>query len=248
VNGFHVRRRRSAGRALGRYPRSLDDALDRVYRHSGAHQLAQLRSGSRQGGGACTPPSGQGLCLRMAAREQGRYALPALCWRVVPVTTGPQDAALAGRDRVRAGHADREQVIETLKTAFVHGQLTKDELDARVGQALTARTCADLAVLTAEIPPGPAAARPTRPPSPARPLSRAAAVAGGCLVIAVVAVWEAFVLDSGGPGPNPYHSRAKPFLVVALAAVLAAFGILAIGVATSLGRDGRPAPAGVRAL
>jgi len=150
------------------------------------------------------------------------------------VTTGPQDPAAAGRDGLRAGHADREQVIETLKTAFVNGQLTRDELDARAGQALTARTCADLAVLTADIPPGPAAARPTRPPTPARPLARAAAMAGGCLVIAIVAVWEAFVLDSGGPGPNPYQSWAKPFLVLALAAVLAAFGILAIGVVTSL--------------
>jgi hypothetical protein len=35
--------------------------------------------------------------------------------------TGPQDAAAAGRGRLRAGHADREQAIDTLKTAFVHG-------------------------------------------------------------------------------------------------------------------------------
>ena len=33
--------------------------------------------------------------------------------------TGPQDPAAAGRDRLRAGRADREQVIETLKDAFV---------------------------------------------------------------------------------------------------------------------------------
>jgi apolipoprotein N-acyltransferase len=83
-------------------------------------------------------------------------------------------------------------------------------------------------------PPALAAARPTRPPTPVRPLARAAAWSGGCLVIAAVAVWEAFVLDPGGPGLNPYHSWAKPFLVVALAAVLAAFAILPIGVATSL--------------
>ena len=36
--------------------------------------------------------------------------------------TGPQDPAAAGRNRLRAGHADREQVIETLKDAFVHGR------------------------------------------------------------------------------------------------------------------------------
>ena len=42
--------------------------------------------------------------------------------------TGPQDPA-AGRDRLRAGHADREQVIEALKDAFVAGRLTRGELD-----------------------------------------------------------------------------------------------------------------------
>jgi hypothetical protein len=34
-------------------------------------------------------------------------------------------------------------VIGTLKHAFVHGWLTRDELDARAGQALAARTHAD---------------------------------------------------------------------------------------------------------
>ena len=35
---------------------------------------------------------------------------------------GPQDpAAESGRDQLRVGHADREQVIEALKAAFVHG-------------------------------------------------------------------------------------------------------------------------------
>jgi hypothetical protein len=57
----------------------------------------------------------------------------------VPVMTGPQDPATAGGDRLLAGHADREQVIETLKDAFVAGRLTRDELDARAGQALAAR-------------------------------------------------------------------------------------------------------------
>ncbi len=72
--------------------------------------------------------------------------------------TGPQDPAAAGGDRIRAGHADREQVIETLKTAFVQGRLTRDELGVRAGRALAALTCADLAALTADIPPGPAGA------------------------------------------------------------------------------------------
>jgi hypothetical protein len=82
--------------------------------------------------------------------------------------TGPQDPAAAGGDRLRAGHADREQVIEALKGAFIYGRLTKDELDARTAQALTARTYAELASITAGIPLTPVAARArrARPPAP----------------------------------------------------------------------------------
>ena len=70
----------------------------------------------------------------------------------------PQNPAGAGRGRLRAGHADRERVIEALKTAFVDGRLTKDELAARAGRALAARTYAGLAALTADLPAEPAAA------------------------------------------------------------------------------------------
>ena len=73
--------------------------------------------------------------------------------------TGPQGPAAAGSDRLRAGHADREQVIETLKDAFVYGRLTRDELDARASRALAARTCTDLAALTADIPGRPSRSR-----------------------------------------------------------------------------------------
>ena len=56
---------------------------------------------------------------------------------------GPGDemAARAGnRGRLRASHADREQVIGTLKAAFVLGMLDKDEFDLRVGQTFASRT------------------------------------------------------------------------------------------------------------
>jgi hypothetical protein len=82
------------------------------------------------------------------------------------VVTGSEEGAAAGRGHFRAAHTDREHVIDTLKTAFADGRLTKDELDARAGQAFTARTYAELAALTADIP----AARPPR--QPARPQNR----------------------------------------------------------------------------
>lgn len=52
-----------------------------------------------------------------------------------------------------------------LKAAFVQERLTKDEFDVRAGRALTARTSTELATLTADIPVGPAAARPPRKPA-----------------------------------------------------------------------------------
>ena len=157
--------------------------------------------------------------------------------------TGPQDPAAAGRGRLRASHADREQAIDTLKTAFVHGQLTKDELDARAGLALDARTYADLAALTADIPPRPPAARSARPPAPVRrrPLARAAAKSGACLIIAAAATWVLALLVSadghyhGIPGANPpYESWAPLALLLAFAAVCAAIGIVGSAVVTSL--------------
>lgn len=81
---------------------------------------------------------------------------------------GPGDeiaAGAAGRSRLRASDADREQVISTLKAAFVHGVLAKDEFEQRVGHAFASRTHAELAALTVGIPAGIVAAQP--PPAPA---------------------------------------------------------------------------------
>jgi len=102
------------------------------------------------------------------------------------MATGPgDDQEAAGRGHLRASHADREQVIGTLKAAFVQGRLTKDELDARAGQALAARTYAELAALTADLPAGLSGAVPPRPAA-RRPVSNAARVSI-CVVIVVAA-------------------------------------------------------------
>ena len=82
------------------------------------------------------------------------------------MVTGPGDelaASAAGRDRLRASHADREQVIDTLKAAFVQGMLAKDEFDLRVGQAFASRTYAELAAVTADLPADLTAAQPPKP-------------------------------------------------------------------------------------
>jgi hypothetical protein len=80
-----------------------------------------------------------------------------------------QAARRARQSRLRASHADREQVIDTLKDAFVQDRLTKDEFNTRVSHALASRTHADLAALTADLPAGPPAARPPRKAIKPRP-------------------------------------------------------------------------------
>jgi Domain of unknown function (DUF1707) len=105
--------------------------------------------------------------------------------REVPVIAGPGDemSAGGGRGHLRASHADRERLIGVLKSAFVQGMLAKDEFDLRVGQTLASRTYGELAALTADLPPGLAAARPAqgrRPViRPGRVIAVATALYGG---------------------------------------------------------------------
>ncbi len=79
------------------------------------------------------------------------------------MVTGRDGGTAAETGSLRASHADRERVVGTLKSAFVDGRLEKDEFDDRVGQALVARTYAELATFTADIPARPAPASPLLP-------------------------------------------------------------------------------------
>ena len=66
-------------------------------------------------------------------------------------------AAVAG-EQLRASHADRDQVVELLRVAAGDGRLSAEELDERLDRALTAKTYAELAALTADLPATPGAA------------------------------------------------------------------------------------------
>ncbi|MFG3132062.1 DUF1707 SHOCT-like domain-containing protein [Streptomyces tendae] len=65
---------------------------------------------------------------------------------------------------LRASHADRDRAVDALSAAAGDGRLTAEELDERVGAALTARTQGELAALTADLP---VAADRVRVPGPA---------------------------------------------------------------------------------
>jgi len=140
------------------------------------------------------------------------------------VTTGPDEGAAAGHGSLRASHADREHVIDTLKAAFADGRLDKDELDDRVGQTLAARTYAELAMVTADIPAGPASAQPPgragRPLGRAgRPLASRSAVKWG-LVGAGAMVPPAMFVTSAFVWPFPLAFVAMPLIFIELIVML----------------------------
>ena len=129
------------------------------------------------------------------------------------MVTGPGDelaASAAGRGYLRVSDAEREQVIGTLKAAFVHGMLAKDEFDLRVGQAFASRTYAELAAVTADLPAGPAVAQP---PGPARAQGGQPVLRPGRVMAAATALYagvQAFVFLSPWPAPGENDpARAK---------------------------------------
>ncbi|MGH3305200.1 MAG: DUF1707 SHOCT-like domain-containing protein [Streptosporangiaceae bacterium] len=63
-----------------------------------------------------------------------------------------RDAHPGRQAALRAGHADRDAVVEVLRVAAGDGRLTPAELDHRLEAALTAKTQAELAVLIADLP------------------------------------------------------------------------------------------------
>jgi DUF1707 SHOCT-like domain len=115
------------------------------------------------------------------------------------MTEPPDQTPAAGRDQLRASHADRERVVETLKAAFVQGRLTKDEFDVRVSQGFASRTYAELATVTADLPAAPAVAQP-RTAAQAEgwlTMKRAVTCSAGMVIATVMAAVMSWVLDVG---------------------------------------------------
>ena len=83
-----------------------------------------------------------------ASRPENSHARPCGAgrrfWASVECMTDQPD--------LRASHADRDRVVETLRVAAGDGRLSAEELDARLEAALTARTLGELAELTSDLP------------------------------------------------------------------------------------------------
>src|SRR5262249_4696639 len=67
----------------------------------------------------------------------------------------PRDQPVPGGGELRASHDDRDRTVEVLRVAAGDGRITAEELDERVGAALTARTYGELAALISDLPAAP---------------------------------------------------------------------------------------------
>jgi len=80
------------------------------------------------------------------------------------------DTGPGSQPTIRASDQDRDAVAQRLQQAFAERRLDDDEFDERMRAALTARTGADLELLTSDLPaPAPGGAAPaTAGPAPGR--------------------------------------------------------------------------------
>jgi hypothetical protein len=138
--------------------------------------------------------------------------------------------------------ADRERVIETLKVAFVQERLTIEELDVRIGGALGARSGAELAVLTADLPGGLAA-----PPPRAREAWLSKEVRDGLRVIGSLYLIAAILWLSALLAGQDVVGAAMAFTAV-MTTMMALFsslhGAAVLVHARRRARSGRPLPPG----
>jgi len=193
-----------AGHPAGRWPADSDSGA-LAGRAALIYGTEDLRMSDRKDGHAT-------LSVDRAHGKAGEVAVP-----------GDEIAAGAGDgSRLVASQADREQVLDALKAAFVQGRLAKDEFDLRVGKVLA--TYAELDALTADIP---AALTAAQPPESAREshnkrlVQRGTAAGAGASVVLV----GALVLAANG----------SPVLGLVIGGVVGAFmTVLLAGLLTLL--------------
>jgi hypothetical protein len=128
------------------------------------------------------------------------------------VTAGREDGTAGALGKLRTSRAEREQVVDVLKAAFVQGRLTKDEFDLRVSHVFASRTYAELGALTADIP---------DPVTSARPPAEDAGEPGRVLSFKTAA-------QVGAVGASPSMASAAVVLVQS-SAVPAVVGVALVG-------------------
>lgn len=95
------------------------------------------------------------------------------------------------RARLRVSQQERDDAEDRLRIAAGEGRITLEELDARLETALSARTYADLAAVTDDLPVPAAAAVPAAPvPVAAAPVRRSLRLAAGHGHVERLGVWQ----------------------------------------------------------
>ena len=155
-----------------------------------------------------------------------------------------------GQGRMRAADTDRDRVAGILGTAYSEGRLSRDEYDARLESALSARTYADLDHVVTDLPaaqpavPGPAATTTVTRPARTNGLAIASLACGlAQFAFGPLATIPAIVLGhmarsqikrTGDQGAG----LALTGLVLGWAAVILGIILIVVGLAMAAGMHG----------
>ena len=115
---------------------------------------------------------------------------------------------------IRVGDADRERVVELLRSHAIAGRLDADELEDRLGRAYAARYGAELQAALTELPTEPAVVRrPARRSRPRPPLALFPIALAALIAVAAVSgawwlmwlIWPLVVVL----GPRRHYHRHR---------------------------------------
>jgi hypothetical protein len=150
-------------------------------------------------------------------------------------TTAGSPLAGDKQGKIRAADEDRDRVARILGTAYSEGRLSKDEYDARLEAALSARTYADLDKVLTDLPAQAAMARPHPEPAMVTPVARtngfaiASLACGlGQFVVGPLATIPAIVF--GHMARNQIRRTGEQGAGLALAGLLLGWGAVILGV------------------
>jgi hypothetical protein len=156
------------------------------------------------------------------------------------MTARAGDQTAEGRPRhLRAADADRDQVAGILGVAYTEGRLSKDEYDARLEAALSARTYADLDRVVTDLPAQKTMAGPVTGPGPVAPAARTsgyaiASLACGLGQFAVGPLATVPAIVFGHMAMNRIRRTGEQGTGLALAGLVLGWGAVILGVVVAV--------------